>query len=162
MTKTSAYVKLVRKMLKELGYNFIKVHPSNMMSADMENQKIFLDREWFDKNNENAKTSYKAVKKLYKSYGWKVDVSMGTFAILHELGHCLTAPSYDDLDKEMKAYNHKQVKLMIKKLDAYTEMKEYRSIRIERDADLTAYAIYKANRKLIKQYDKKLLETLAQ
>lgn len=162
MTKTSAYVKLVRQMLKELGYNFIKVHPSSVMSADMENQKIFLDTEWFDKNNEEAKTSYKAVKKLYKSYGWKVDVSMGTFAVLHELGHCLTAPSYDDLDKEMDAYTHKKVKLAIKRLDPYKEMKEYRKIRIERDADLTAYAIYKANRKLIKEYDKKLLQVLGQ
>lgn len=162
MTKTSAYVKLVRQMLKELGYSFVKVHPSSIMSADMEKQKIFLDTEWFDKNNEEAKTSYKAVKKLYKSYGWKVDVSMGTFAVLHELGHCLTAPSYDDLDKEMEAYNYKQIKLAIKKLEPYKEMKEYRKIRIERDADLTAYAIYKANRKLIKEYDKKLLQVLGQ
>lgn len=162
MTKTSAYVKLVRQMLKELGYAFIKIHPGKIMSADMENQKIFLDTEWFDKNNENAKTSYKAVKKLYKSYGWKVDVSMGTFAVLHELGHCLTAPSYEDLDKEMETYDYKQVKLAIKKLDPYKEMKEYRQIRIERDADLTAYAIYKANRKLIKEYDKKLLQVLGQ
>jgi hypothetical protein len=162
MNKINAYVKLVRQMLKELGYNFVKVHPSNIMSADMENQKIFLNKEWFDKDSEVAKTSYKAVKKLYKSYGWRVDVSMGTFAILHELGHCLTAPSYQDLDKEMNTYNHKQYKLNAKKLDPYNEMKEYRKIKLERDADLTAYAIYKANRKLIKQYDKKLLETLTQ
>lgn len=162
MSKYGMYVKLVRKMLKDLGYGFVKAHPSNVMAADMERQIIFLDTEWFDKDNENAKTSYKAVKKLYKDYGWQIDVSMGTFAILHELGHCLTAPSYKNLDNEMDTYTHKQFKLMIKKLDAYAEMKEYRKIRIERDADLTAYAIYKKNRKLIKEYDKKLLQVLGQ
>lgn len=162
MKKISAYVKLVRQMLKDLGYSFVKVHPSNVMCADMENQKIFLDTEWFDKDSEVAKTSFKAVKKLYKGYGWKVDVSMGTFAILHELGHCLTAPSYEDLDKEHEAYNYKQVKIILQKLDPYKEMKEYRKIRLERDADLTAYAIYKKNRKLIKEYDKKLLQVLGQ
>jgi hypothetical protein len=40
-------------------------------------------------------------------------------------------------------------------------MKEYRKFKLEKDADLTAYAIYKTNRKLIKQYDKKLMELLA-
>jgi hypothetical protein len=161
MRKYNAYVKLVKSMLKDLGYNFVKVKASKVMAADMEKQVILLDTEWFDKNNEVARTSYKAVKKLYKSYGWRVDVSMGTFAILHELGHCLTAPHYEDLDKEHETYNYQQIKLAIKRLDPYTEMKEYRKFRLERDADLTAYAIYKTNRKLIKQYDKKLMELLA-
>lgn len=162
MKKISPYVKLVRQMLKDLGYGFIKVHPSNVMCADMENQKIFLDTEWFIKDNYEAQTSHRAVKKLYKSYGWKVDVSMGTFAVLHELGHCLTAPSYEDLDKEHETYNYKQIQIILKKLNPYQEMKEYRKIRLERDADLTAYAIYKKNRKLIKEYDKKLLEVMGQ
>lgn len=161
MRKYNAYIKLVKSMLKDLGYNFVKVKASKVMAADMEKQVILLDTEWFDKNNEQAKTSYKAVKKLYKTYGWKVDVGMGTFAILHELGHCLTAPTYENLDKEMNAYNHKQDKLTARKLDPYNEMKEYRKIRLERDADLTAYAIYRKNRKLIKAYDKKLSELLA-
>lgn len=161
MRKYNAYVKLVKSMLKELGYGFVKVKASKVMAADMENQVIFLDTDWFNKNNYEAQTSYKAVKKLYKSYGWRVDVGMGTFAILHELGHCLTAPHYEDLDKEHETYTYQQAKLAIKKLEPYKEMKEYRKIKLERHADLTAYAIYKTNRKLIKQYDKKLMELLA-
>jgi len=161
MKKYNAYVKLVKSMLKDLGYNFVKVKASKIMAADMENQVIFLDTEWFDKKNNEARTSHKAVKKLYKSYGWKVDVGMGTFAVLHELGHCLTAPNYEDLDKEHETYTYKQIKLAIKKLDPYNEMKEYRKLRLEKDADITAYEIYKQNRKLIKEYDKKLMELLA-
>jgi len=160
MRKYNAYVKLVKSMLRELGYGFVKVKASKVMAADMENQVILLDTEWFNKNNYEAQTSYRAVKKLYKNYGWRVDVGMGTFAILHELGHCLTAPNYEDLDKEHETYNYQQIKLAIKKLDPYNEMKEYRKIKLERHADITAYAIYKKNRKLIKQYDKKLNELL--
>jgi hypothetical protein len=154
------YTRIVKKMFNELGYNFIKVRKGEVMCADMENQVIYLDDEWFRLDTYETKQDTKAVKKLYKTYGWKISVSMGMFAILHELGHCLTAPTYSDLDKEHNAYIHKQNKINTKILDNYNVMRKYRKIRLERDADLTAYAIYKKNKKLIAYYDKMLKEII--
>jgi hypothetical protein len=152
------YTKLVKSLLKELGYSDVKVRVANAMCADMENQTIYLNNEWFVSGIEND--SKKAVKQVYKDYGWKIGVSMGTFGILHELGHCVSYDSYDDYESVYMNYIHKQNKIASQKLNAYQTMKLYRNIKLEKDADLNAYAIYKANTKLIKEYDKKLIKLL--
>jgi hypothetical protein len=148
------YTKVVKNMLRDLGYNKVKVKQDNIMAADIENATIYLDKTYLEKNNPEIKSMARIIKKLYKSYGWKIGVSMTTFAVLHELGHVLSKDNYADLDKEMESYGHKQFILLAKKLNSYLEMKEYRNLRLERDADRIAYKIYKKNKKIIKQYDK--------
>jgi hypothetical protein len=148
------YTKVVKSMLRELGYNKVKVRQDSVMAADIENATIYLDKSWLEKNNPELKSTARIIKKLYKSYGWKIGVSMTTFAVLHELGHVLSKDNYENLDKELESYNHKQFILITKRLNSYLEMKEYRNLRLERDADRIAYKIYKKNKNIIKQYDK--------
>jgi len=152
------YQKLVKSLLKDLGYKDVKVKIANAMCCDMENQTIYLNNEWFVSGIENE--SKKAVKQVYKDYGWKISVSMGTFGILHELGHCVSYYDYENYESVYNNYIHKQNKLASLKLNAYETMKLYRNIKLEKDADLNAYQIYKDNKKLIKEYDKKLIKLL--
>lgn len=156
------YTKLVKSFLKDLGYDYVKVRNSPDMCADIENEKIFINSEWYKPIGALEKASYKAVKKLYKEYGWKIKVSMGTFAILHELGHVVSKPLYKDLDSELNAYTHKSIKILQKRLGMYEEMKAYRKIRLERDADRIAYKIYKDNKDIVIKYDKQLKELMGQ
>jgi hypothetical protein len=152
------YTKVVKSMLRDLGYNKVKVRQDNMMAADIKNSVIYIDKAWLENNNPELKTAKKIIKKLYKNYGWKIGVSMTTFAILHELGHILSKDNYENIDKELESYTHKQFVLISKKLNAYLEMKEYRNLRLERDADRIAYKIYKENKSIIKEYDQTIKE----
>jgi outer membrane protein assembly factor BamD (BamD/ComL family) len=80
---------------------------------------------------------------------------MGTYAILHELGHIFSKMEIKNFYKTINAYvngTNRVSKIKNEKVRFY----KYRNLRLEKLADKYAYLIYKNFENQIIKFDKKL------
>lgn len=151
--------KLVRDFLRSLGYK-VFVRSSNIMQCDMLSDTIFLDIEWFNYYNERIEQDKKTLENVYKTKGWKIDISQGTFAILHELGHILTSYDYKNLSLRFKNYQKKVEAITKENMTREQGLIAYRNLTLENDADKMAYEVYKQHKEKIDEFDKQLIQLL--
>jgi hypothetical protein len=144
--------KVIKTFLKKIGASKIKVRSVNIdTQADMNNNIIFFNKKDFEDKKMN-----KIIKGYYNSIGHKdIKVHMGTYAILHELGHILSKMEIKNFDKTFSAYvngTNKVSKIKNEKVKFY----KYRNLRMEKLADKYAYLVYKMFEKQTIKFDKKL------
>ena len=143
--------KIIKEYLKEIGAVNVKVRSGKYETqVDMANNTIYFNPKDFQ-----DKEFTKIVKDYYKSLGHKIKIHMGTYAILHELGHILSKMEIKNLDKRLDAYVKGQnnlPKLASPKVRFY----KYRNLYIEKLADKYAYIIYKNFEKQSIKFDKEL------
>jgi hypothetical protein len=143
--------KIIKEYLKEIGAVNIKVRCGKFdTQADMGNNIIYFNPKDFEDKNSN-----KIIKDYYKSIGHKIKIHMGTYAILHELGHILSKMEIKNLDKRLDAYVKGQNNLP-KRANDKVRFYKYRNLYIEKLADKYAYIIYKNFEKQSIKFDKEL------
>lgn len=148
--------RITKELLREIGFPNVKVKAHSVMMSNMYDNKIYVDKSWFTSDTKDSKI----IKKIYKKMGWKISVSMGTFAVLHELGHVISVKMLKDLDYELKMYEKNVYMLAQAGLPRKQEMAYYRNLKLESLADKIAYTIYLMNEPVIKKYDKLLKKLL--
>ena len=144
--------KIIKNFLKKIGAPQIKVRSVKFdTQADMMNNIIYFNKGDFQDDNFN-----KIVKSYYKKVGYKdIKIHMGTYAILHELGHILSKMEIKNFDRTFNAYINGQNRLP--KLASYkVRFYKYRNLRLEKLADKYAYIVYKKFENEIIKFDKKL------
>jgi len=144
--------KVIKTFLKKIGASKIKVRSINYdTQADMNNNIIFFNKKDFQDNKMN-----RIIKGYYNSIGHKdIKVHMGTYAILHELGHIFSKMEIKNFYKTINAYvngTNRVSKIKNEKVRFY----KYRNLRLEKLADKYAYLIYKNFENQIIKFDKKL------
>lgn len=143
--------KVIKNFLKEIGASNIKVQSVRFdTQCDMSDNIIFFNMKDFQDDDFN-----KMVKDYYKSIDHKIKIHMGTYAILHELGHILSKMEIRNFEKSMNSYAKLQNELP-KKLSAKEKFYRYRNLYIERLADKYAYIVYKKFEKQAIKFDKEL------
>jgi hypothetical protein len=143
--------KVIKDFLKEIGAEQIKVRSVNFdTQCDMNDNIIFFNYKDFQDDEFN-----KICKDYYKSLGHKIKIHMGTYAILHELGHLLSKMEIRNFEKSMNAYAKGQNDIP-KKLTAKEKFYRYRNLYIERLADKYAYVVYQNFEKEAIKFDKEL------
>jgi hypothetical protein len=148
--------KIIKKFIQDLGFGkFFKVRNFSRMESDMGNKIVFYDKFWFSNYNWEIQKYNKEIRKYYKELGIKIGVHIGTFAILHEIGHLIDSYSYKDFDAKYIHYQ-KQVAKVYKIKDTYLREVAYKNITMEKRADINALKILYAFPKLVKQLDKDL------
>ena len=143
--------KIIKEYLKQIGASFVGVRCGKFdTQADMANNIIYFNPKDFEDKNFN-----KMVKDYYKKLGHKIKIHMGTYAILHELGHLLSKMEIRNFEKSMNAYAKGQNDIP-KKLTAKEKFYRYRNLYIERLADKYAYVVYQKFEKEAIKFDKQL------
>jgi hypothetical protein len=143
--------KIIKEYLKEIGAVNVNVRCGKYQTqADMGNNIIYFNPKDFQ-----DKDFTKIVKDYYKSIGHKIKIHMGTYAILHELGHILSKMEIKNLDKRLDAYVKGQNNLP-KRANDKVRFYKYRNLYIEKLADKYAYIIYKNFEKQSIKFDKEL------
>jgi hypothetical protein len=144
--------KIIKEYLKEIGASKVRVRSVKFdTQCDMTQNIIF-----FNKNDFQDKKFNRIIKSYYNTIGQKdIKISMGTYAILHELGHILSKMEIKNFDKTFNAYikgQNRLPKLASDKVRFY----KYRNLRLEKLADKYAYIVYKKFEKQSIKFDKKL------
>lgn len=121
---------------------------------------IFLDIQWFNAYNTKIMKDAKILKDIYDKKHWKIDISQGTFAILHELGHIITADTYKNLSLRFSNYRKKVEYIMNNVSDRAEGLKQYRNLTLENDADKMAYKVYQLHKEKIDEFDKQIIQLL--
>jgi hypothetical protein len=143
--------KIIKEYLKEIGAVNIKVRCGKYETqVDMASNTIYFNPKDFEDKDFN-----KIIKDYYKSIGHKIKIHMGTYAILHELGHILSKMEIKNLDKRLDAYVKGQNNLP-KRANDKVRFYKYRNLYIEKLADKYAYIIYKNFEKQSIKFDKEL------
>jgi hypothetical protein len=143
--------KIIKEYLKQIGASFVGVRCGKFdTQADMANNIIYFNPKDFEDKNFN-----KIVKDYYKSLGHKIKIHMGTYAILHELGHILSKMEIKNLDKRLEAYVNGQNNLP-KRVNDKVRFYKYRNLYIEKLADKYAYIVYKNFESQMIKFDKEL------
>lgn len=83
-----------------------------------------------------------------KSCGFDMDIHIATFGFLHEIGHLIAAQTYEDLDEELVANQ-----FLADRIDA-DDVISYKNLKMEKDADYTAYDLYISHTEEIKKLDR--------
>lgn len=149
----------IKSFLKSLGYD-VKVRKSKNMCADLLDDIIFFDKRWFTDESEHINTSRATLEKIYKRKKWQIDVSQGTFGIIHELGHILMSYTYKNLSVRIKHYKEKVEYLINADLPQEKRLVQYRNLTIENDADKMAYKVYKLHKEAFDQFDKEMQQLI--
>jgi hypothetical protein len=150
--------KIIKHYLKKMGFDFIKVRSHNRdMEADIPNGIIYLDNKWLDMKNDDESEFLQYSYKLYKSLGYKIKISMRTFAIFHELGHILSKVQYKNYGVAHYHYTLQVDKILLKKLPNEARFMEYRkSVKLEKLADQYGYIAYLAKENLAIELDNEI------
>ena len=157
MMKTQT--KIIKDFIKELGFGkFFKVRNFYRMESDMENKIVYYDTFWFNKYNGEIVRYNKNIRKYYKQLKIKIPIHIGTFAILHEIGHLIDSYSYQNFDKKYDAYQ-RQVKKVYEIENLYLREVAYKNITMEKRADINAIKILYAFPKLVRKLDRQLRES---
>jgi len=142
--------KVIKDFLKRIGLKHIKVRSAQLTECDTTNDIIYFSMAWYDEK------SYKEHKKIYadiyKSKGYKINVSMATFTLFHEIGHILSK-------LELKTTNNDYLKAVSKlprDKGLKTMLMAYREILDEKLADEWGYLLYKKCEKRAEVLDREL------
>jgi hypothetical protein len=148
--------KIIKDFIKELGFgNYFKVRNFYRMESDMEQKVVYYDAFWFSKHNSEIVRYNKNIRKYYRQLKIRIPIHIGTFAILHEIGHLIDSYSYKDFDKTYNRYS-KQVAKVYTIKDDYLREIAYKNITMEKRADINAIKILYAYPKLVRKLDRQL------
>lgn len=157
MNKRKEALDIVNKFLKELGYDEIKIKTSKHMESDMENEIIYINLKEFYKPNKFDKEVHSFYSNYLKKRKVNEDISMATWAIIHELGHIIASYTYKDLDKRLEEYEILCEALRKKEFNSINDlMQAYSNLSLEQDANKVSLEVYKKHKELILNLDKDL------
>lgn len=145
---------LVDSFLDKLGRDDITVEADYDigMLCYHEMREVMFDLNYYEPYHERP--FKKAVKKWYNRNGYKFDIHIATFGLLHELGHLIAQDEYDNWEEEYAQYD-----LALNFLGRIT-LKKYKKLKMERDADRAGYEIYKTMTKQVRQLDREIKRIL--
>lgn len=146
--------KLIKNFLKNIGLSHISVRNYPITQACMPIQRIFYSyNNVLPKENKIFKDYYKKVLKQ------NIKISMNTYGILHEIGHCLSFGKDYNIFNFGKAHaNYVRHAKKINRAMNLENITKYRSLKMERLADKYAYALYLLHEKQAIELDKQLQE----
>lgn len=144
---------LVNDFADELGYEFLSfdVNQDDMCAYH------FVDLVSFDVSYYNPKVfeKFKAeLKNWYEANNYHFDIHIGTFGLLHEMGHLIATAELEEGELEEMISKNNFAKDYIDDED----LQSYKMLPMEQDADRIAYEIYTKHTDLVKQLDEAILK----
>lgn len=164
-------IKLIKDFIKKINFSNIKVKSTKSYNcAIIDCGIIFFNKEYYtDKYKHLANMTMNILKQQKLDFG---KIHFGTFSILHEIGHIVSSYRYIDIvrtynnyvDDENKLYAQFQKNCKKMNLEQAKErwQREYRLLKIERDADKKAYEIYCAYPELVNELNQQMKKLLGQ
>lgn len=152
--KMKTETKLIKQYLKSVGLSHISVRHYPITQACMPIQRIYYS--YYNTNEKENKIMTEYYKKVLKQ---NIKISMNTYGILHEIGHCLSFGKDYNMFNFSKA--HANYVYNAKKIARGMNLKnltKYRSLKMERLADKYAYALYLLHENEAIELDKQLQE----
>lgn len=153
-------LQLIKKFVKDLqiGCN-IQVKLGDLMECEIADEIVYVDLTEFTNPDEFKKQAQEYWKQYNEQRGYKTQIHMGTWAILHEIGHIVASYDYDDLDETLENDAFARKVLEMKTYENVKDMLDiYKTLKLEIDADEMAWALYQANTEIVIDLDKKLTQ----
>lgn len=156
---------LVREAAKEEIFNLyveyaqkidseIELEEGDTFSSDTFNRVAYLGLdEFFYKYDDE---DYHNI--IMKEMGYIIDISLQTYAFLHELGHIITIDKYDNWLDVSNEYYRMNFAIVNSKMDRLSQLRAYKKLPLELDADEWAYRHYQENKDAVMELDRKIWE----
>ena len=146
--------KLIKQYLKKVGLSHISVRHFPITQASMPTQRIYYS--YYNVSPKENKVFKDYYKKVLKQ---NIKISMNTYGILHEIGHCLSFGKDYNMFNFAKAHaNYERNAKKIARAMNLENITKYRQLKMERLADKYAYALYLLHEKEAIELDKQLKE----
>jgi hypothetical protein len=152
--KMKTETKLIKQYLKSVGLSHISVRHFPITQASMPTQRIYYS--YYNVSPKENKVFKDYYKKVLKQ---NIKISMNTYGILHEIGHCLSFGKDYNMFNFAKAHaNYERNAKKIARAMNLENITKYRQLKMERLADKYAYALYLLHEKEAIELDKQLQE----
>jgi hypothetical protein len=147
--------KEIKEFIKKVSpETFVNFHKGNMES-DVMTREIFVNIDEFLYEFEDEKSHLQ----IMKENGLITDILLPTYILLHEIGHVVSFKKYVAKRALLRQYNT-QVVNIYNTLKGLKRMREYKKLKLERDADNFAYNYYLHNYNFVKEFDNKIRELI--
>lgn len=142
------------KFLKNIDED-IELFEGEISQSDSINKTIYFDFLEYPFKSSDEQLQME----ILRERNIKIDVSLPTFIMLHELGHIMTINKLEKKEKYLNEYD-KKVSKISKIYNKRDKLNAYKNLTLERLADEYAYQIYKEKYMTVKHIDKTILSLL--
>lgn len=118
------------------------------MESEAQNKRIFINVDEFlyvfDDEPDHIQ--------VMKEKGYIIDIMLPTYILLHEIGHVKMFEQYPNRAVLNRQYEI-EVDRVVKKYEGIERLRQYKNLKLERDADKFAYNYYLHNYEKVKKFD---------
>jgi hypothetical protein len=147
--------RLLKDFFSDIEFSFVRIRVGGRrLATDIPGKIIYIPSTWFYDDIDHIVLSW--AKEIYKKRKFKIDISMRTFSILHELGHIMSLFCYKKISTALTFYEKGARKLYEEDLTPKQHFLKYRELKLERLADDFAYLVYRNYKNKVIELDKQL------
>jgi len=152
-------MRLLEKEIKEFTKQvspetFVNFH-KGFMESDVMTRQIFVNTDEFIYEFNDEKLHLQ----IMKENGLITDILLPTYILLHEIGHVVSFKKYVAKRALLRQYETQMLRIY-SNLRGLERMREYKKLKLERDADNFAYSYYLHNYDFVKAFDNKVRELI--
>jgi hypothetical protein len=146
--------KLLKEFIKEIDINMTIKKDKEFYASILEKQLGIAYNHFINPPNSENRLHRKVLREM----GIDFDITTTLYYLLHEIGHIQSAKRYgQDIYNRIENYLNENEKLTQIENDL-EQLRLYKKITLERDADDYAYKFYLNNKKRLKKLDRELRE----
>lgn len=133
----------------------LEVEHGIVTESDSVNAVIYLNIDEFIYTDDSERLHLM----LLEEKGIKLDIMLPLYMFLHELGHILYAKTEPKIDKYLNEYV-KKVNKLSKMYDKVEQMRRYKKLKLEMEADRIALELYEGFTEKLLKINKEILDLL--